>query len=392
MFTNAAGGPLGILAGARDITDQKLLEQQLRDQQFYTRSLIESNIDALMTTDPLGIITDVNQQMEALTGYSREELIGSAFKQYFTDPSRAEAGIKLVLSQGRVTNYELTATSKTHRETVVSYNATTFYDREGKLQGVFAAARDVTDRKGFEQALQQTNVELENAILAKDRFLTSMSHELRTPLNAITGFTGALLMKLAGPLTEDQEKQLYTIRTSASHLLSLINDLLDLAKIESGKVQVKLEPVELSSVIHEVVNTLKPMAEQKGLKFSAEVPLEPIHVRTDRRAVSQILLNLTNNAIKFTQQGLVSLELNRHQEDGRSRTEVCVIDTGVGIREEDQKKLFAAFSQLEQGPLHPREGTGLGLHLSKKLAELIGGDIYFESQFGKGSIFKLVLK
>src|SRR6185369_11215180 len=120
-----------ILAGARDITEQKTLEQQLRDQQFYTRSLIESNIDALMTTDPMGIISDVNQQMEALTGSTRKELIGTPFKNYFTDPQRAEAGIKLVLQESKVTNYELTACGKDGRETVVSYNATTFYDRDG---------------------------------------------------------------------------------------------------------------------------------------------------------------------------------------------------------------------------------------------------------------------
>ncbi len=392
VFTNMAGEPLGILAGARDITAQKQLEQQLRDQQFYTRSLIESNIDALMTTDPLGIITDVNQQMEALTGYSRDELIGSLFKHYFTDPQLAEEGIKLVLSQGKVTNYELTARSKTGRETVVSYNAVTFYDRDGKLQGVFAAARDVTERKGFESTLQETNVQLEKAIQAKDRFLTSMSHELRTPLNAIMGFTGTLLMKLPGPLTDEQENQLQTIRSGAHHLLSLINDLLDLAKIESGKVEIRPEPVELASVIQEVISTLQPIAEQKGLEFTARAPQEPVMVRTDKRALSQILLNLTNNAIKFTEKGKVRLDLRQRQSDGRLLTDISVVDTGIGIREADQQKLFEAFSQVGKTTASLSEGTGLGLHLSKKLAELISGDISFKSVHGKGSTFTLTLK
>src|SRR6185436_13356081 len=203
VFTDAAGSPLGILAAARDATEQKQLEEQLRASQLYTRSLIESNIDALMTTDPLGIITDVNQQMEILTGHTREELVGAPFKHYFTDPLRAEDGIRSVLREGRVTNYELTARAKDGLETVVSYNATTFNDQSGNLQGVFAAARDVTERKRFEQTLQEKNLELESANLAKDRFLASMSHELRTPLNAIIGFTGTLLMKLPGALNTD---------------------------------------------------------------------------------------------------------------------------------------------------------------------------------------------
>ena len=185
--------------------EQKKLDQRLRDQQFYTRSLIESNIDALMTTDPRGIITDVNKQMEALTGCTRDELIGAPFKNYFTDPERAEAAIKLVLSEKKVTDYELTACARDGKKTEVSYNATTFYDRDRTLQGVFAAARDVTERKRNEQALLETNVELETAKsaaekanLAKSDFLSSMSHELRSPLNAILGFAQLMESAVAG--------------------------------------------------------------------------------------------------------------------------------------------------------------------------------------------------
>jgi PAS domain S-box-containing protein len=166
--------------------ERMLLDQRVRDQQFYTRSLIESNIDALIATDPRGIITDVNKQMEALTGCTRDELIGAPFKGYFTDPERAEAGIKLVLGEGKVTDYELTARARDGKETVVSYNATTFHDRDRKLQGVFAAARDVTERKRYEQSLQQAN-------RAKSVFLANMSHEIRTPMNAILGFSQLML-------------------------------------------------------------------------------------------------------------------------------------------------------------------------------------------------------
>src|SRR5213082_1539137 len=233
---DAQGGIIGYLLIGTDNSARKqveaermLLDQRVRDQQFYTRSLIESNIDALITTDPRGIITDVNKQMEALTGCTRDELIGAPFKDYFTNPERADAGIKLVLGQSKVTDYELTARARDGEETVVSYNATTFHDRDRKLQGVFAAARDVTERKRLDQVLQETNVELEaaksaaeKANLAKSDFLSSMSHELRSPLNAILGF--AQLMESSSPLpTVSQAESIAQILQAGWHLLKLIN-------------------------------------------------------------------------------------------------------------------------------------------------------------------------
>src|SRR2546423_1486913 len=215
--------------------DQKQLDQRLRDQQFYTRSLIESNIDALMTTNPLGIITDVNKQMETLTGCTRDELIGAPFKNYFTDAGRAEAGIKLVLSEKKVTNYELTARARDGKETVVSYNATTFYDRDRKLQGVFAAARDVTERKRLDHELESAKSTAEKANLAKSDFLSSMSHELRTPLNAILGFA-QLMESDPTSVTPAQKASIAEILRAGWYLLELINEILDLAQIESGNL------------------------------------------------------------------------------------------------------------------------------------------------------------
>jgi signal transduction histidine kinase len=263
--------------------------------------------------------------------------------------------------------------------------------RDGKLQGVFAAARDVTERKRFEHTLQEKNLELENANMAKDRFLASMSHELRTPLNAIIGFTGAILMKLAGPLTADQERQLETIESSGTHLLSLINDLLDLVKIESGKLQVNREVVDCQQVLDEVATSLRGMAEGKGLEFGMSGTGTELSVRTDRRALVQVLLNLANNAIKFTETGRISLRLERRRDNGNLLTEFSVADSGTGITPEEQDKLFQAFQQVGTSGMCRREGTGLELYLSQKLAALIGGHIEFQSEFGKGSTFRLIL-
>ena len=239
--------------------EQEQLAQRLRDQQFYTRSLFESNIDALMTTDPSGIITDVNKQMEALTGSTRDELIGAPFRNSFTDPERAEAGIKLVLSEKKVTNYELTARARDGKETLVSYNATTFYDRGRRLQGVFAAARDVTERQRAEENLRRalTELNLANAELAqasrlKDEFLANMSHELRTPLNAILGLSEALVEQVYATLTPRQLKSVTTISTSGQHLLVLINDILDLSKIEAGKTGTQPRAGERRGVLSEL--------------------------------------------------------------------------------------------------------------------------------------------
>ena len=219
--------------------ERMLLDQRVRDQQFYTRSLIESNIDALITTDPRGIITDVNKQMEALTGCTRDELIGAPFKDYFTDPERAEAGIKLVLGESKVTDYELTARARDGKETVVSYNATTFHDRDRKLQGVFAAARDVTERKRYEQSLEQAN-------RAKSVFLANMSHELRTPLNAILGYSEMLQEEAVERKLDEFGADLEKINGAGKHLLALINDILDLSKIEAGKMELFLESFDVA--------------------------------------------------------------------------------------------------------------------------------------------------
>lgn len=250
-----------------------------------------------------------------------------------------------------------------------------------------AAELETTNR---EIALK--NLELAEASRMKSAFIANMSHELRTPLNAIIGFTGALLMKLPGPLTADQDKQLTTIRASARHLLSLINDILDVAKIEAGKLTLSIEPVPCHHLIAEVAETLRPLAQQKGLVLEVDAGEQPVVIDTDRRALTQILINLLNNAIKFTEQGSVRISLAQREEDGARVTEMSITDSGAGIKAEDQAKLFQAFSQLDSTSTRHVEGAGLGLYLCQNLANAIGGALFFNSDYGQGSTFTLALR
>jgi PAS domain S-box-containing protein len=370
--------------------EQKRLDQRLRDQQFYTRSLIESNIDAIMTTDPSGIITDVNKQMEALTGCTRDELIGAPFKNYFTDPELAEASIKLVLSEKKVTNYELTARARDGKETVVSYNATTFYDRDRRLQGVFAAARDVTERKRLDQVLQEKNVELESAKsaaekanLAKSDFLSSMSHELRSPLNAILGFA-QLMESDSPPATPSQKESIAQILQAGWHLLTLINEILDLAKVESRQVPLSEEPVSLAEVMLECHGMIEPQAQQRGIKLTFPQFDIPCFVLADRTRLKQVLINLLSNAIKYNiKQGTVEVKCT---ESTPGRIRVSIRDTGAGLNPEQLAQLFQPFNRLGQ-EAGGEEGTGIGLVVAKRLVELMGGVIGVESTVGVGSVF-----
>jgi len=383
------------------------LDQRLRDQHFYTRSLIESNIDALMATDPRGIITDVNKQTEALTGCTRDELIGAPFKNYFTDPRRAEAGIHRVLSEGKVTDYELTARARNGKETVVSYNATTFYDRDRRLQGVFAAARDVTELKRFERTLQQKNAELEDANRMKSEFLANMSHELRTPLNAIIGFSEVLKDGLLGDMTDQQRGFIGDIFNSGKHLLLLINDILDLSKVEAGKMLLDLETLPVETLLRSSLSIVREKAASRQVQLSMQVG-ELGSMNADGRKLKQIVYNLLANAVKFSNEGgEVILRANvvpranvgklsgpwagrscpMAESDASEFLELSVSDTGIGISPEGLEKLFQPFSQIDSGLARKFEGTGLGLAMVKLLAELHGGAVAAESSVGEGSRF-----
>jgi len=361
-----------------------------------------------MTTDPRGIITDVNKQMEALTGCTRDELIGAPFKSYFTDPARAQAGIDRALSGGKLTNYELTARARDGTLTVVSYNATTFHDRDRRLQGVFASARDMTELKAIERALQQKNVELEDASRMKSEFLANMSHELRTPLNAIIGFSEVLGDGLLGDMTDKQRRFIGDIFKSGKHLLSLINDILDLSKVEAGKMLLDLGMVDISSLLGNSLSIIKGQAAVRHVKLDMRLDPSLGSMVADGRKVKQIVYNLLSNAVKFTADG-GNVELRADRVPGsdvgvidgswagrslpfspapfREFLRVSVTDNGMGMSPGGLEHLFKPFSQIDSGLARGFEGTGLGLAMVKLLADLHGGAVAVQSAVGQGSRF-----
>jgi signal transduction histidine kinase len=210
-----------------------------------------------------------------------------------------------------------------------------------------------------------------------------MSHELRTPLNSIIGFTGIILQGIVGPLNDEQKKQMGMVRDSSRHLLSLINDVLDISKIEAGQMQVASENYDLRQTIEKAVESARPLAGKKGLELTCKISPEIETTTGDRRRVEQILLNLISNAIKFTERGSVKIEC----EPEGDNIMVRVIDTGIGIKDEDLETIFQAFRQIDSEMTRKYEGTGLGLSICKRLVELMGGTIWVTSVWGSGSTF-----
>lgn len=235
--------------------------------------------------------------------------------------------------------------------------------------------------------LKYANIRLKDLDRIKSMFLASMSHELRTPLNSIIGFTGWLLMGMEGDLNEEQKKQLTMVENSADHLLGLINDILDISKIEAGKVELVIEKFKIAEVVNDVVSSVLPLAKDKGLKLIYDFP-EELVLNSDKRRIKQILMNLVSNAIKFTDQGIVKIMV---KSLNNKDLEVIVSDSGIGIKKEDIELLFKPFQQVDMSSTKKHGGTGLGLHLCKKLIELLHGDISVKSQFGEGSEFKFII-
>jgi PAS domain S-box-containing protein len=382
----------------RDVTERRRTEEALATSEKELRALFAAMNDVVFVIDCDGTYRKIAPTNPSLLYKPRQELLGKTLRDIFP-AERAETFIHTV---GQVIETGQTA----HIEYQLSIDDQPIWfeasispmDSETTLW----MARDITDRKQAEERLQRLNEELEQRVALrteelaaamlkaqeadrlKSAFLATMSHELRTPLNSIIGFTGVLLQEMAGPLNAEQTRQLSMVRDSARHLLALINDILDISKIEAGQLEIVKRPFDLRQAVESVLRVVQPLAQKKNLKLLASMEVNVGIINQDRRRVEQVLINLVNNAIKFTEQGTVEIECKIKE----GWLDIRVRDSGIGIKPEDMDRLFKPFQQIDTGLARSHEGTGLGLAICKRLVTAMGGAITVESKWGEGSTFK----
>ena len=391
-----------------EIEVRKKTESALRESEQRWSTTLASIGDAVIATDTSGLITFMNNEAEKLTGWTRKEAIFNSTAKIFriidekaglpVEDSFAkiiEQGIKKTNSQNNI------LISRYGKQIAIDYCSAPIRSFDNNITGVVLIFRDITEHKlaedilkkhglFLEEEVRNRTAELEDAKIRaesadklKSAFLANLSHELRTPLNSIIGFSGVLLQGFPGPLNQEQIKQLTMIQSSGRHLLSLINDILDLSKIESGQMSVNYELFNVHELLDEILRLQRPIAYKKGLSLNLSITPEAGEIESDPQRVKQIILNLVNNAIKFTEKGTIDITCNRQDHF----ISITVADTGPGIKQEDLGKLFKPFVQIEEDFIRKNEGSGLGLSICKRLTELLKGDIYVKSEYGIGSSF-----
>lgn len=356
----------------------------------YARSLIEASLDPLVTISTEGKILDVNEASIKVTGEPREKLIGTDFSDYFTEPKQAQEGYLQVFEKGFVSDYPLTIKHKNGNHTAVLYNASVYKDAEGHVLGVFAAARDITEQKRIANELTEAKIFAENAMKAKQQFLSNMSHEIRTPMNAIIGFTKVVLKTEINP---KQKEYLSAIKTSGDALIVLINDILDLAKVDAGKMTFEKIPFKLSASISAMIHLFETKVQEKNIRLVREYDKRiPEVLEGDPVRLHQIILNLLSNAVKFTHQGGITISVMILSEDEEQvMLRFSVADTGIGISDAKLERVFENFQQASSSTSRIYGGTGLGLAIVKQLVEQQGGTVWVESMVDKGSTFSFEL-
>jgi PAS domain S-box-containing protein len=406
LFLASAAWGMALRRAAAKLRDSELRQRQLAAE---LGRVFAHSVDAICVFNADLRFVRVSDACQKLWGYSPEELVGKSYMDMVPQEDREiTLGVIDELREGSPSR-ALESRSRRKDGSLVSvlWSAAWFPPD----QVWYCIARDDSERRRLLDEVQRRARALErsandlavarDAAEAADRiksaFLATMSHELRTPLNSIIGFTGIVLQRLAGPLNDEQAKQLGMVRDSSRHLLALINDVLDISKIEAGQLSVAAAPFDISASIRKVAAIVGPLAEKKGLELSVHIATGVGPMVGDCRRVEQVMLNLLGNAIKFTEAGSVKLEVAIADDfmparaAAQPRLRLTVADTGIGIKPEDEALLFAPFRQVESDLSRHHEGTGLGLAICKKLVELMGGNIKVESIWQRGSVFSVTL-
>ena len=380
---------------ARDVAANPVAGQALAASELRYRRLFESARDGILILDAVtGVVVDANPYLLALMGFTRDQVLGRTIWDlgFLRDVWANEQKFDELQKTEYVRYDNLPLEAHDGRRIEVEFVSNVYLVDGHKV--VQCNIRDQTARRKVEQQLRNA----ESVDQVKTAFIATMSHELRTPLNSIIGFTEIVLQRFSGPLTEEQEKQLGIVLDSARHLLALINDVLDLSRIDAGQVRTNVESFDLRASLEHVTALIRPLADKKGLLLATLIAPDIHAVVSDRRRVEQILINLLNNAVKFTDRGGVTLTVRRvagfrpsPDAPAQPALRFEVADTGIGIKPENLSMLFEPFQQIDTRLARENEGTGLGLAICRRLASTLGGEVTAVSEYAKRSVFTLTI-
>ncbi len=407
------------------IEELKKQKEELERAKDYLKNIIHDSPDVIITTNRKGRIIEFNPAGEKILGYRRQEVLGRDASELYMEPEERKEILKRLEKDRNILNYETTLKRKDGRPVEVSLSISNLHDGEGNIVGTVGISKDITEEKHLRKALEErnreleelnrnlerkvlertaelerANRELERSNRYKSEFIANMSHELRTPLNSIIGFSELLLERLAGPLNERQEGYINNILNSGRHLLAIINNVLDMAKIETGRINLDIETFDPAQAVKEVEGILRPLFEKKGVTLEIKADEGKDLLIADRIKFKQILYNLLSNGLKFTERGgKVELTMEVTSEralpvrigEGGKVLLVRVRDTGIGIKKEDMERIFKDFEQVDKGLSRRYGGTGLGLSIAKRFIEMHGGAIWVDSIYGQGSTFSFAL-